>query len=54
MFSISAFFVPKRRKMMCQRGPPKIQIRNNAPKEDAFLCIKKGEEDMKNTISYRN
>lgn len=36
MFSISAFFVPKRRKMMCQRGPPKMQIRNNAPKEVLF------------------
>lgn len=26
---------------MCQRGPPKIQIRNNAPKEVLFNALKK-------------
>ena len=36
MFSISAFFVPKRRKMMCQRGPPKIQIRNKHTQRGIF------------------
>lgn len=34
---------------MCQRGPPKIQIRNNAPKEVLFNALK-GEDMKKHNI----